>query len=323
VCAKSPQIDYRWSDRRDLNLASAEPLHRSDHAMQDLMKLTAEISLKAARVFYQEEAPQPTHIIHTSCTGYYAPNAIQALVAEKSWNSKVTNAYHMGCYAAFPAVRMAAGFVASGDAKVDIVHNELCSMHFNPSIYDPEQFVVQSLFADGHIKYTVSSSAPKISLKLHGIEERLIPGSLDAMTWLPGDFGFHMTLSRQVPAFIVAEIKRFLPWFLDRLQVATPIEEMIFAVHPGGPKIIDAVQQALGLEETQIALSREVLRERGNMSSATLPHIWQKILATHTNESGRGVLSLAFGPGLTIFASYATLDGPAHPSQLQGPSSHD
>jgi predicted naringenin-chalcone synthase len=290
--------------------------------MQDLMKSTAAISLKATRSLYEEETGKPSHIIHTSCTGYYAPNAIQTLVAEKGWNTKVTNAYHMGCYAAFPSVRMAASFVDSGDSTVDIVHNELCSMHFNPSIYDPEQFVVQSLFADGHIKYTVANHAAKPSLKLHGIEERLIPGSLDAMTWLPGDFGFHMTLSRQVPAFIVMEIKKFLPWFLDHLQIATPIKEMIFAVHPGGPKIIEAVQQALELDAAQLTHSREVLRERGNMSSATLPHIWQRILAAETNENGRGVLSLAFGPGLTVFASYATLEGMTHPRHLPSPDQY-
>jgi predicted naringenin-chalcone synthase len=73
-----------------------------------------------------------------------------------------------------------------------------------------------------------------------------------------------------------------------------------WAVHPGGPKIIDAAREALELDEAQVRASREVLRERGNMSSATLPHIWARLLDDPAVAPGTPVVSLAFGPGLTV-----------------------
>lgn len=309
VCAKAPQIEFRWTDRSDVETMDFAFTTPSDEFLENLMTSISKVFLEAGKKLYHGDRRGPEHIIHTTCTGYQSPNAVQILVSEKGWPCKVTNAYQMGCYAAFPSLRMAAGFVASGDASVDIVHNELCSLHFNPKVFNPEKFVVHSLFADGHIKYTISKQNQSIGLALHGLEETIIPGTLDAMSWVPGGLGFQMTLARQVPSLIVAEIQKFLPWFMDRYQINIPLKEILFAIHPGGPKIIDTIQQALGLGDDQVKLSRDVLRERGNMSSATLPHIWKKILECHADEAGRAVISLAFGPGLTIFASVATIVG--------------
>jgi predicted naringenin-chalcone synthase len=83
-------------------------------------------------------------------------------------------------------------------------------------------------------------------------------------------------------------------------QPSSAIEKAVFAIHPGGPKIVDQIAATLKLAEQQIALSRKVLRERGNMSSATLPHIWQEIVRSPAVREGELVVSLAFGPGLTL-----------------------
>jgi predicted naringenin-chalcone synthase len=77
---------------------------------------------------------------------------------------------------------------------------------------------------------------------------------------------------------------------------------MMFAIHPGGPKIIETVKEALELAENQITESQKILFERGNMSSATLPHIWQLILEKEY-PPGTKVVSFAFGPGLTVFGA--------------------
>jgi predicted naringenin-chalcone synthase len=84
------------------------------------------------------------------------------------------------------------------------------------------------------------------------------------------------------------------------LSLEDALAKGIFAIHPGGPKIIDVIQEALELSDDQVAASRKVLLERGNMSSATLPHVWHEILQ---NNPGKGapVISFAFGPGLTVF----------------------
>ena len=120
------------------------------------------------------------------------------------------------------------------------------------------------------------------------------------MTWVPGAYGMQMTLSRDVPAKIRDDLVIFLKELAQEngLGYEELLEDSLFAIHPGGPKIIDAIQERLNLRDDQVIFSREIMRNRGNMSSATLPHVWQRIL--ETDYQGR-VVSLAFGPGLTIF----------------------
>jgi predicted naringenin-chalcone synthase len=218
----------------------------------------------------------------------------------------------MGCYAALPALRVAAGLLlnpqSGASPRADLLHTELCTLHFNPRDHSPEQLVVQSLFADGHIRYSMALDEKpggpdgRPAFEVLAVREEVVPGSLEDMTWTLSEWGFRMTLSRDVPDKITAE----LPGFLDRLFVnagkdhQAPRDEAVFAIHPGGPRIIASVQKQLGLNDDQVAASRAVLFERGNMSSATLPHIWAKIIAEAGVSSGTPVVSLAFGPGLTI-----------------------
>ena len=111
-------------------------------------------------------------------------------------------------------------------------------------------------------------------------------------------WGFEMTLQKEVPVLI----KRHLPLFLENLSKKSkiPLENAIFAVHPGGPKILLYVQEILKLKDSQMEKSFETLKQYGNMSSATLPHIWQKILQDPKYPNHTPIVSLAFGPGLTI-----------------------
>jgi predicted naringenin-chalcone synthase len=113
-----------------------------------------------------------------------------------------------------------------------------------------------------------------------------------------------MTLSREVPF----KIRDHLPGFMHELSEVSGvtkeelIKDAIFAVHPGGPLIVEAVQKKLELNLDQVKFSHEVLRTRGNMSSATLPHVWKAIWESKPPH-GKKIVSLAFGPGLTIFGS--------------------
>lgn len=139
--------------------------------------------------FYSDTALAPGHLIHVTCTGYVSPSAVQHLVTDRSWRGTgVTHAYHMGCYAALPAVRIAEGLVASRNRHVDIIHTEMCALHMDRTQHSPEQLVVQSLFADGHIKYsavpaeaarsgsssfTPSTAIASLSLSLSGLWKSL------------------------------------------------------------------------------------------------------------------------------------------------------
>jgi predicted naringenin-chalcone synthase len=255
----------------------------------------------------------PSDLLHVSCTGYVSPSAIQRLIELKHWNDRTqaTQVYHMGCYAALPALRIAAGLLSHREdlrSRAVIVHTELCTLHFNPGDHSPEQLIVQTLFADGHIRYSLVPGKDGESLdgdsafEVLAVREEIVPDSLDDMTWFLSDWGFQMTLSREVPGKIAACLPTFLSaLFADAgLSYSEEAGAAIFAVHPGGPRILDSVEELLRLEKGQLQLSRAVLFDRGNMSSATLPHIWMAAAADNGIKLGTLIVSLAFGPGLTI-----------------------
>lgn len=251
---------------------------------------------------YADEPVPPDDIVHVTCTGYASPNGAQKLVAQRDWTTtRVTTAYHMGCYAALPALRIAQGFVATGSTRVDLVHTELCSLHFRPGDHSLEQLVVQSLFADGLIRYCAVRDQGTRGLAVLATHERVLPESSDAMTWIVGDHGMQMTLSRDVPDRVASALRGFVVGLLRKAnRDVHDLKRAVVAVHPGGPKIIDRVRDVLELDEAQVAASRRVLRDFGNMSSATLPHIWMRLLDDPQVAAGTLIPSLAFGPGLTI-----------------------
>jgi predicted naringenin-chalcone synthase len=239
---------------------------------------------------YTETTPDFTSWIHVTCTGYSSPSVIQNHISRQRWGDQVRalHAYHMGCYAALPALRM-----ARGDLDAEILHTELCTLHFDPINHAPEQLVVQSLFADGIIRYKCTNSRPHSGFRILDIKEVIVSGTTDQMSWEPKETGFQMSLGREVPVLIGEAIGNVVGHW------KTPTTT--YAIHPGGPRIIDSVKAALQLSEEQVEFSRQVLREFGNMSSATLPHIWMEMV--QEIPSGTQVISMAFGPGLTLSAS--------------------
>lgn len=248
----------------------------------------------------------PEQLIHVTCTGYVSPSAAQLLASEKSPGTQVTHSYHMGCYGAFPALRMARGFVsASPEEQVDIVHTELCTLHLNPEDPSLEQMLVQTLFADGVAAYRVSGRKPREGFECFHLTEFLVPGTAEAMSWTLAESGFQMTLSKDVPQLIARNLREALVQWEGQMKIklSALLKEAIIAVHPGGPKIIDFVAQLLELREDQVRYSRKVLKEHGNMSSATVPHIWREILSDPQVAGGTPVISMAFGPGLTVALS--------------------
>jgi predicted naringenin-chalcone synthase len=268
---------------------------------------------RAVADFFVDDVDAPSDLLHVSCTGYASPSPIQKLVDRKGWfaQTRTTQVYHMGCYAAVPALRVAAGLLAqpqgSKGTRAEIIHTELCTLHFNPRDHRPEQLVVQSLFADGHIRYAMEygengASSDDAAFEILSVREEVVPGSLDDMTWVLSEWGFRMTLAREVPEKIAGGLSDFLQRLFNDAgkNFEAERERAVFAIHPGGPRIIDSVKDLLRLDETQITHSRAVLFEHGNMSSATLPHVWERINKDDQIKSGTLIVSLAFGPGLTM-----------------------
>lgn len=294
-----------WTKARVYRLLE-NPKGSSMHHRHEFYHETAD---KIFMDIYQDR-PLPDDIIHISCTGYVSPSAAQKIAAKAPNPITVTHSYHMGCYGAFPALRMASGFLANplilGKKKiVDMVHTELCSLHMNPQDPSLEQLVIQSLFADGCIAYSMTSQPGARGLKLISLYEEILPHTSEAMQWIVSDWGMKMSLSKDVP-HLIGDLIRDLTfkWLSSRgFDTAPILRKGLFAIHPGGPKIIDQVAKNLNLSEEQIRISKQLLFERGNMSSATLPHIWERIINDDRWPSKTQVVSYAFGPGLTVCAS--------------------
>lgn len=294
-------IVEEWPNRR---LYKIDPENPYGAEIGERNLYYAERSQRIFKEIYPNFEICPEHIIHVTCTGYISPSPAQIFFSKRNLKPEITHAYHMGCYASLPAVRMAQGIVSSQKKSVDIVHTEMCSLHLNASVHTPEQMIVQSLFADGNIKYEVSPNLKRDGFKIKLIQEMLIPDSLNDMTWFPSAYGMEMSLSRNVPEKIGQKLNNFIEMLCSKANInqKDTLSNAIFAIHPGGPKIIEAVQKKFKLSEEQVAMSYKVFKERGNMSSATLPHVWKEI-NDQKRPSGTKVVSLAFGPGLTIFGS--------------------
>jgi alkylresorcinol/alkylpyrone synthase len=282
------------------------------------MKLFEETAEAVFQRIYAERSAPPDEIVHVSCSGYVSPSPVQTFLSQRNWlRTGVTHSYHMGCYGAFPAIRTAAGLVGSSYAslptprkRVDLVHTEFLSLHFDLLGETAGNFVTSTLFADGFIGYSAYPKAEfqrsgRAGLELLSFEERLLPESLPEMTLRPGPLQFDMSLSKRVPFLIRDSIEEFVTSLCAQAGVdfEAAKADMVFAIHPGGPAILNQIRNKLGIEEAQVALSRRVLFEHGNMASATAPHIWQRIVESPEIPAGTKVVSMAFGPGLTVIGA--------------------
>ena len=300
--------DVLFKDLRD------QDTHPDGLPLKERMKLFDSIVSDCFDTLYQDETDEPDDLIHVTCSGYVSPSPAERLISKKSWKTTVTHCYHMGCYAFFPGLRMAAGAhaaalcqLAAPKTRVDVAHTELLSLHMKLSSATPEDMITQTLFSDGFVKYSVvpervARQRGGKGLRLLTFKECLIPDSLDDMTWMIGDHQFDMTLALEVPLQIERNVEPFLNEMFQQINrnFADERETLYFAIHPGGPKIVNFVCSELNLRKDQVKYSHEVLYEHGNMSSATIPYLLNAVLNDETIPDGTLVPAFAFGPGLTI-----------------------
>jgi predicted naringenin-chalcone synthase len=209
----------------------------------------------------------------------------------------------MGCHGALNGLRVARALTGSDPAAhVLLCAAELCSLHFQYG-WDSDQAVANALFADGAAALVGASEPAGASLwRVAANGSCLVPDTADVMTWLIGDHGFEMTLSPRVAQLIATHLQPWLVGWLD-LQGIALNDVASWAIHPGGPRVIDAVQEALGLDRSATTESREVLASYGNVSSPTVLLILERL--QHAGAT-RPCVALAFGPGLTIEATLFT-----------------
>lgn len=244
-----------------------------------------------------------THLITVSCTGLYAPGLDIELVNKLGLPTSVqrTGINFMGCYAAFNALRVADAFCRQNrDARVLILCTELCSLHFQKTPSE-DNLISNALFADGAAAVLMeNNSTSGIRLIPERFVSELHSEGSTAMAWSVGDLGFEMLLSTYVPEIIKNGIGKLSATMLNSLSKNIS-DVRYFAIHPGGRKILENIEQELGLKKEDNDPAYHVLRNYGNMSSPTILFVLAEIVKRITNkDNGQNILGFAFGPGLTL-----------------------
>lgn len=249
-----------------------------------------------------------THVITVSCTGFYNPGPDIQIVQALGLREEVEryNIGFMGCYGAFPAMRMAEQFCrADSSAVVLVVCLEFCSLHLQLN-GDLDSVVANSVFADGAAGLIISARPPagSASLCIDSFASALVTEGEEDMAWDIGDRGFDIVLSKYVPKIIGANIDALASGVLGR-EGKSCSDIDYWAVHPGGKSILDKVQQGLELSDEKIASSRRILKDYGNMSSATVLFVLRDLMQNCAAQDE--ICALAFGPGLTVETAVFTV----------------
>jgi alkylresorcinol/alkylpyrone synthase len=243
-----------------------------------------------------------------TCTGYGTPGLDVRLAHELGLRAGAQRLQigHMGCYAAIP------GLAAVGDAAVArgkvgvLLCLELPSLHIQPPTDDVEQLVAHALFADAAVAAAVVPAAP--GFELVDVAARTAAEHAPLMRWDVTDHGFRMALSTQVPVVLEKHVEAVVDELLGAHGLA--LEDVAgWAVHPGGPAILDVASARLGLPDGAVEASRAVLAEYGNCSSATVLLVLDRLRRSLPLADGDPVIAMAFGPGLTLYATLLRVRG--------------
>jgi len=266
---------------------TAERMRRFETAAPDLAERAVEKLLKG------EARDRITHLIVTSCTGFSAPGLDLELIARCGLPTSIerTHIGFMGCYAAINALKLAQHIVRSEPkARVVTVNLELCTLHLQ-EVADLDTILSFLLFGDGCAATLIS--ADPVGAAMESFRAVLAPGSGDLIQWRIRQQGFDMVLSGGVPHAIETTLKIHRD---DILAGARQDEISLWAVHPGGRSVLDAVEKSLALPASALAASRQVLHDFGNMSSGTVMFVLDRLM----RQAAPGALgcAMSFGPGL-------------------------
>lgn len=314
-------IDYRYSvipDFGEENFdnyeffaqnATLEPFPCTQNRLKLYQHTAADVAAEAVRDCIKFLPPgqlsQITHLITVSCTGMHAPGIDIELVEKLGLDRHIerTCINFMGCYGALNALKVA-DYICRADesATVLVVCIELCTLHFQKE-NTLDNWVANSLFSDGAaaviIKNTQQTASTKASLILKTFYSEFVPEAHNEMGWTVGNMGFEMKLTSKVSKLIKSHIKPITESLLAKAGLSFR-DIGAFAVHPGGKKILEASEIALGIPPTGNRFAYDTLREYGNMSSATVLYVLKKIMEDTEAIQNENILGFAFGPGLTV-----------------------
>jgi alkylresorcinol/alkylpyrone synthase len=301
-------VEHRYSVADEAFYATEQStMVRNDRYMAEAVPL-GKMAIQHALDAGGYTAQDIDDFIVVSCTGFSIPGLDLLLAAELGMRPDLRRScvLGMGCYGTFPGLLRACDSVQAGRLAL-VMPLELCSLHlqFDESV---ESAIATALFADGVGAVLVGSEERRTEQSAAMGLPRIVDSvtyceynTLDHMSFNVTDNGFRMYLSSYVSDLLAAQIEGFIDGLLAR-NALTRSDVKLWGIHPGGSKILDHIQKQLGLTDEDMKHSRDVLREYGNMSSATITFVLDKLHYCGKPIPGDFGLLMAFGPGLTMEA---------------------
>jgi prepilin-type processing-associated H-X9-DG protein len=274
--------------------------------MERYVAAAPDLAEQAARAALSQSQLSPSsigHLVTVSCTGFGAPSFDLDLIQRLGLDRGVSRTHvgFMGCHGALNGLRVARSLAGTEPGtSVLVAAVELCSLHHYYG-WHPDRLVANALFADGAaaiVGHCQTEPDPS-SWRLLASGSQVIPNTTDLMSWHVGDHGFAMSLSAQVPEVIETALRPWMEQWLARAGTSLAAIKS-WAVHPGGPRILNSVQTALGLPPEALAPSRAILASHGNMSSPTVLFILEQL---RESNAPKPCVALGFGPGLAVEAA--------------------
>ena len=297
--------EYQFYPKNPAMLPEPDSEARNEVFIREANRLSEAAATKLLDELPGVDKKRITHLITVSCTGFSAPGFDLHITKALNLRPDI-NRYHlgfMGCYAAFPAMKLARDIcLAHPEAKVLVVNTELCTLHFQQK-FDLEIMVANSLFADGVSAALISADIEDShghKIVLRDFYSRYLANSEDKMAWSLGQHGFNMRLSVYIPGLLNENIMTVMADLFKQANIQQADID-IWAIHPGGKAILEKLGKTLNLSPDDLAISYQVLRDYGNMSSTTIMFVLAKILES---ERYGKIFSAAFGPGLTLETGY-------------------
>jgi alkylresorcinol/alkylpyrone synthase len=302
---------YRWapvSQPTEIPMPNVGPSTQErmalyeQHALPLALRASSEALARAAIA-----ADAITHVVTVSCTGFTAPGIDSGLIREMHLRLSTQRIHvgYMGCHGAINGLRVAHG-IGHTDlrARILLCAVELCSLHYCFH-WNSERMLGNALFADGAGAVVLGAEPDSLlspalgRWRLAATGSCLFPNTAEIMTWNIENHGFAMTISSRLPELIQEHLSAWLAaWLAENNLSVNDVQS--WAVHPGGPKILEAVEMAMGINSDKIQVSRDVLCDFGNMSSATVLFILESLL---DQGASAPCVMLGFGPGLVAEAA--------------------
>ncbi|HZH96859.1 MAG TPA: type III polyketide synthase [Flavisolibacter sp.] len=241
-----------------------------------------------------------THLITVSCTGMTAPGLDLQVMELMDLDKNIfrTSINFMGCYAAIHALKIADAFCKTDpDAKVMIVCTELCTLHFQRE-NTMDNIASSLLFGDGSSATLVTSDASSFAgLYIDRFYSQVIPKGKRDMAWELSSSGFLMTLSGYIPDLIQEDFGGIVHQVAANENITADAISH-WCIHPGGKRILEAIHKSLDFKNGELAPSYNVLKEFGNLSSATILFVLKEMMSK--GKKIDKLFGAAFGPGLTV-----------------------